>query len=202
MHNILFISGTRPEIIKLAPVYHALRDTGWADTQWLHTSQHADMATSMHACFDVKPDITLSRAGASLLDFSTGCRQQLDAVMTQRPWSLAVVQGDTESTFLGALAAFYHRIPVAHVEAGLRTYNLDRPFPEEGLRQMVSRLARFHFPPTSARPHGAAVRGHCRRTHPCDGQHRDRRAGMDPRAPWRGAPRDRARAPAGDVSPP
>jgi UDP-N-acetylglucosamine 2-epimerase (non-hydrolysing) len=149
MHNILFISGTRPEIIKLAPVYHALRDTGWADTQWLHTSQHADMATSMHACFDVKPDITLSRAGASLLDFSTGCRQQLDAVMTQRPWSLAVVQGDTESTFLGALAAFYHRIPVAHVEAGLRTYNLDRPFPEEGLRQMVSRLARFHFPPTA-----------------------------------------------------
>jgi UDP-N-acetylglucosamine 2-epimerase (non-hydrolysing) len=63
-------------------------------------------------------------------------------------WSTVVVQGDTESAFQGALAAFYNRIPVAHVEAGLRTYNLDRPFPEEGLRQMIGRLTRFHFAPS------------------------------------------------------
>jgi UDP-N-acetylglucosamine 2-epimerase (non-hydrolysing) len=68
--------------------------------------------------------------------------------MTAQDWSLVVVQGDTESAFQGALAGFYHRVPVAHVEAGLRTYNLARPFPEEGLRQMISRLARFHFAPT------------------------------------------------------
>ena len=68
--------------------------------------------------------------------------------MTQCNWSLVIVQGDTESAFLGALAGFYHRVPVAHVEAGLRTYNLNRPFTEEGLRQMLSRIAKYHFAPT------------------------------------------------------
>ncbi len=148
MTNILLVSGTRPEIIKLAPVYHALGNCGWARVHWLHTGQHGDMATEILACFDISPDITLERGGSSLLEFSTGCRQQLDAVMTSRKWALVVVQGDTESAFQGALAAFYHRVPLAHVEAGLRTGNLDRPFPEEGLRQMISRITRFHFPPT------------------------------------------------------
>jgi UDP-N-acetylglucosamine 2-epimerase (non-hydrolysing) len=69
--------------------------------------------------------------------------------MQRRPWSAVVVQGDTESAFQGALVAFYNHIPVAHVEAGLRTYNLERPFPEEGLRQMIGRLTRFHFAPTA-----------------------------------------------------
>ncbi|MDP3170635.1 MAG: UDP-N-acetylglucosamine 2-epimerase, partial [Polaromonas sp.] len=128
--DILLVSGTRPEIIKLAPLYHALRDAPWARVSWLHTGQHADMADQILACFDVVPDISLTREGDSLLDFSTGCRRQLDAVMQQRDWSLVVVQGDTESAFQGALAGFYHRVPVAHVEAGLRTYNLARPFPE------------------------------------------------------------------------
>ncbi|MDO9403219.1 MAG: UDP-N-acetylglucosamine 2-epimerase (non-hydrolyzing) [Polaromonas sp.] len=148
MSNILIISGTRPEIIKLAPVYHALRATPWARVQWLHTGQHGDMADQVLACFDITPDITLTRGGASLLDFSMGCRQQLDAVMTGGAWDQVIVQGDTESAFQGALAAFYHRVPLAHVEAGLRTYNLARPFPEEGLRQMISRLATAHFAPT------------------------------------------------------
>lgn len=148
MKNILIVSGTRPEIIKLAPVYHALRATDWTRVQWLHTGQHGDMADQIFECFDVTPDIRLERGGSSLLEFSTGCRQQLETVMLKRDWALVVVQGDTESAFQGALAGFYHRVPVAHVEAGLRTYNLARPFPEEGLRQMVSRLARFHFAPT------------------------------------------------------
>ena len=148
MQNVLFISGTRPEIIKLAPLYHALRQTSWAQVQWLHTGQHADMATTILACFDIVPDISLTRAGSSLLEFSTGCRQQLEQEMTRKQWALVVVQGDTESAFQGALAAFYNKTPIAHIEAGLRTYNLNRPFPEEGLRQMISRLARFHFAPT------------------------------------------------------
>jgi UDP-N-acetylglucosamine 2-epimerase (non-hydrolysing) len=148
MANILMISGTRPEIIKLAPVYHALRESSWARVTWLHTAQHGDMARLILDSFDVKPDIVLQRPGTTLLDFSLACREQLDGVMTQQAWSLVVVQGDTESAFQGALAAFYNRVPLAHVEAGLRTYNLDRPFPEEGLRQMISRLARFQFAPT------------------------------------------------------
>lgn len=148
LRDVLLVSGTRPEIIKLAPVYHALRESSWARVQWLHTGQHDEMARQILACFDVEPDITLQRSGSSLLEFSTGCRQQLEAVMLRQDWSLVIVQGDTESAFQGALAAFYNRVPLAHVEAGLRTYNLARPFPEEGLRQMISRLTRFHFAPT------------------------------------------------------
>jgi UDP-N-acetylglucosamine 2-epimerase (non-hydrolysing) len=148
MKDILLISGTRPEIIKLAPVYHALRDAPWARVHWLHTAQHGDMARQILDSFDIAPDTVLSRPGTSLLDFSLACRAQLDSVMTARPWSLVMVQGDTESAFQGALAAFYHQVPLAHVEAGLRTHNLERPFPEEGLRQMISRLARFQFAPT------------------------------------------------------
>lgn len=147
MQDILIICGTRPEIIKLAPLYHSLRASGWRP-QWLHTGQHDEMARQMLACFDIVPDISLERGGESLCEFSTGCRRLLDGVMADRSWSLVIVQGDTESTFLGALSAFHHRIPIAHVEAGLRTYDLDRPFPEEGLRQMVSRITRFHFAPT------------------------------------------------------
>ncbi len=148
MQNVLIVSGTRPEIIKLAPVYHALKQASWANVQWLHTGQHDEMARQILACFDVEPDITLHRSGTSLLEFSTGCRKQLEEVLSQQVWSLVIVQGDTESAFQGALGAFYNRVPLAHVEAGLRTYNLNRPFPEEGLRQMISRLTQFHFPPT------------------------------------------------------
>jgi UDP-N-acetylglucosamine 2-epimerase (non-hydrolysing) len=148
MDKILLVSGTRPEIIKLAPVYHALREAPWAKVQWLHTGQHGDMAHQILACFDIVPDISLEREGTSLSDFSVGCRRQLEQVITREPWSTVIVQGDTESAFLGALTAFYNRVPVAHVEAGLRTYNLERPFPEEGLRQMIGRLTRFHFAPT------------------------------------------------------
>ena len=146
--SILVISGTRPEIIKLAPVYHALQKAGWAEVHWLHTGQHQDMATQMLEQFDIEPDHVLQRDGSDLLDFAISCRRQLDGILSQRKWSLVVVQGDTESAFQGALAAFYHKVPIAHVEAGLRTNDLSFPFPEEGLRQMISRLAQFHFAPT------------------------------------------------------
>ena len=75
--------------------------------QWLHTGQHGDMARQILACFDIVPDITLQREGSSLSEFSVGCRRQLDQVVAREPWSAVIVQGDTESAFLGALAAFY-----------------------------------------------------------------------------------------------
>jgi len=146
--KILIICGTRPEIIKLAPVYHFLRTQAWCEVQWLHTGQHQEMADQILNCFDIVPNIVLKRAGSTLSEFSIGCRQQLDAVMEASAWSVVIVQGDTESAFLGGLSAFYQRVPIAHVEAGLRTYDLSRPFPEEGLRQMLSRITNFHFPPT------------------------------------------------------
>ncbi len=145
---VALVSGTRPEIIKLAPVYHALKLQDWADVRWIHTGQHADMAEHILRCFDIEPDIRLTREGSSLQQFSVECRSQLDAVMAAQQFDMCVVQGDTESAFLGALSAFYRQVPIAHVEAGLRTNNLSRPFPEEGLRQMISRLARHHFAPT------------------------------------------------------
>ena len=146
---IALVSGTRPEIIKLAPVYHALKAGDWAKVRWIHTGQHGEMAEPILKCFDIEPDVRLERAGSSLQQFSAGCRSQLDVVIAEQPTDLCVVQGDTESAFLGALTAFYRQVPVAHVEAGLRTDNLSRPFPEEGVRQMISRLARFQFAPTA-----------------------------------------------------
>ncbi|GGZ59279.1 UDP-N-acetylglucosamine 2-epimerase [Lysobacter xinjiangensis] len=149
MHDILLVSGTRPEIIKLAPVYHALKRRPWARPAWLHTGQHDAMATPILDGFGISPDYVFERDGATLARFGARCREWLSDVMSARPWSGVIVQGDTESTFLGALAGFYHRVPVSHVEAGLRTHNLDRPFPEEGLRQMISRIARHQFAPTA-----------------------------------------------------
>jgi UDP-N-acetylglucosamine 2-epimerase (non-hydrolysing) len=142
------VCGTRPEIIKLAPVYHALRAHPELTVLWVHTGQHGEMAADMLRCFGIVPDVQLERSGSSLEAFSVECRAQLDALVARQRWDLCIVQGDTESAFLGALAAFYRRVPVAHVEAGLRTYNLGRPFPEEGLRQMISRVACMHWAPT------------------------------------------------------
>lgn len=145
---ICIICGTRPEIVKLAPVYHCLKKADWAQIEWIHTGQHAEMAEHMYECFGITPSFRLTRQSQDISGFSAECRLQLDQLLSERPCDLCLVQGDTESTFLGALSAFYHHIPVGHVEAGLRTNNLQRPFPEEGLRQMVARLATFHFPPT------------------------------------------------------
>ena len=145
---VAIVCGTRPEIIKLAPVYHALRALPELHVVWVHTGQHAEMAADMLRCFGITPHAQLERSGASLEAFSVECRARLDALVARQHWDLCIVQGDTESAFLGALSSFYRRVPVAHVEAGLRTYNLARPFPEEGLRQMISRIASMHWAPT------------------------------------------------------
>jgi hypothetical protein len=110
VQHILLVSGTRPEIVKLAPLYHALRAASWTDVQWLHTGQHDEMAQQILSCLDIVPDIRLRRCGSTLSKFAAGCRQQLDALMARRPWSVVVVQGDTESAFVGALAAFHNRV--------------------------------------------------------------------------------------------
>lgn len=148
-YSVAIVCGTRPEIVKLAPVYRALQRRAALDVTWIHTGQHGDMARDMLRCFDIVPHFTLTRSGTSLEAFSRDCREQLDALQATRAWSAWVVQGDTESAFLGALSAFYARVPVAHVEAGLRTHDLRRPFPEEGIRQMISRIAAVHFVPTA-----------------------------------------------------
>lgn len=156
---ILLIAGTRPEIIKLAPVYVAARALFDHDEiQWLSTGQHQALARETLAGFGIEPShsLGLGDTGGSLLTMIERISHGIgDVLVAERP-ALAVVQGDTASAFAGAMAAFHHGIPVAHVEAGLRTYDNRDPYPEEAYRRMIDVIAAIRFAPT----HGAA--GHLR----------------------------------------
>jgi UDP-N-acetylglucosamine 2-epimerase (non-hydrolysing) len=153
MHGILFIFGTRPEAIKLCPVILRLRaNPSDFDVRVCVTAQHREMLDQVLEAFQVKPDFDLDvmLPGQTLFQSTSrivaGLEPVLDAV---RP-GMVLVQGDTTTTFCGALAAFYKGIPVGHVEAGLRTWDITQPFPEEMNRVLTSRLAALHFAPTEA----------------------------------------------------
>lgn len=140
--------GTRPEIIKMAPVYKALQARG-QHVQIIHTGQHEAVAHELYRFFDMPPDIVidLKRKSPALAHLTSALTDGLaDAVRSLNP-DVVLVQGDTSSAFVGALTGYYADIPVAHVEAGLRTHQRD-PFPEEKNRELIGRLARWHFPPT------------------------------------------------------
>jgi len=149
--KLMVIIGTRPEAIKLAPVILEARKRKEIETIVVATGQHKEMLEQMLAVFEIVPDADLSimKHDQNLCHITTAALQGLyDVISKQRP-DCVIVQGDTTTTFAGALAAFYHHIPVAHVEAGLRTFDKREPFPEEVNRCMTSQLANFHFPPTS-----------------------------------------------------
>ncbi len=150
--NVLFIFGTRPEAIKLAPLVHAMRVDGRFTPVVCVTGQHREMLDQALDLFDLTPDIDLNAMtrGQGSLELCSKLINGVGKTILEVQPSLVVVQGDTNSTFAGALAAFHSQIPIAHVEAGLRTHNLMAPWPEEGNRQMTSRLADFHFAPTTA----------------------------------------------------
>lgn len=140
--------GTRPEIIKMAPVYRQLKARGHR-VRLVHTGQHGEVAAALYAFFDMRPDLTidLRRKSGSLSHLTTALLDGIDASMTALRPDVLIVQGDTTTALAGTLAAFYHQVPVAHVEAGLRTH-ADDPFPEEKNRELIGRLACWHFPPT------------------------------------------------------
>jgi UDP-N-acetylglucosamine 2-epimerase (non-hydrolysing) len=148
--KITFVFGTRPEAIKMAALINALRTESNYETFVILTGQHPEMARQVLEWFEIKPDIEhqIDRSENSLNSLSSQiiAKVGLDLVL-QNP-DMVVVQGDTASAFAGAIAAFNLQIPVAHLEAGLRTHNIDSPFPEEAYRQMVSRIANVHFCPT------------------------------------------------------
>lgn len=148
MKTYLAIMGTRPEIIKMAMPYRALRERG-DRVLVLHTGQHEEMADVLYRFFDMAPDlrIELKRRNAGLAHLSSLLLEQVDEAMQEAQPDVVLVQGDTTSAMVGALAAYYHGKPVAHVEAGLRTGQRD-PFPEEKNRELIGRLAQWHFPPT------------------------------------------------------
>lgn len=149
--KLLFVFGTRPEAIKLAPVFLELSGRPGFDCKICVTGQHREMLTQVLGLFELRPDwdLELMRPNQDLAYLTgavlSGVGEVLDALRPDR----VIVQGDTTTTFAGALAAFYHRVPVAHVEAGLRTDNIYSPWPEEVNRRLATRIADLHFAPTA-----------------------------------------------------
>ena len=159
MHNvplreprrILVVLGTRPEAIKLAPVINALRESSSApEVIVAATGQHRELVRPVLDFFRIVPDINLDimRPNQSPAGVVQRTLEQLEPVLDNTSVDLMLVQGDTSSAAAGALAGFYRKIPVGHVEAGLRTGNLYDPFPEEMNRRLISTLATYHFAPT------------------------------------------------------
>jgi UDP-N-acetylglucosamine 2-epimerase (non-hydrolysing) len=153
LKRVLFIFGTRPEAIKLCPVIRHMRTAGTGlEVRVAVTAQHRAMLDQVLECFDVRPDhdLDLMTPGQTLAEITARVLSALDPLLAHEHPEMAVVQGDTTTTMAGALAAFYRGIPVAHVEAGLRTGDLAHPFPEEMNRLVTARVAALHFPPTES----------------------------------------------------
>jgi UDP-N-acetylglucosamine 2-epimerase (non-hydrolysing) len=151
MHKILLIFGTRPEAIKLCPVIRRLREEPTKfDVRVCVTAQHREMLDQVLQAFDVKPehDLDLMLPGQTLFQSTSRILAGLEKVLGEERPAMVMVQGDTTTTLCGALAGFYSRVPVAHVEAGLRTGDLGQPFPEEMNRLLVSRVTALHFAAT------------------------------------------------------
>ena len=151
MTKVLFIFGTRPEAIKLCPVLlHMCTRPADFSVRVCVTAQHRAMLDQVLAAFGVTPDrdLDVMKHAQTLSQTTARILAQLEPVLASEQPGIVLVQGDTTTTLCGALAAFYHRIPVGHVEAGLRTGDLSQPFPEEMNRVVTGRLATLHFAPT------------------------------------------------------
>ncbi|MBI4830037.1 MAG: UDP-N-acetylglucosamine 2-epimerase (non-hydrolyzing) [Candidatus Lindowbacteria bacterium] len=148
--RILIVFGTRPEAIKLAPVVREAAQRPWAQPIVCVTAQHREMLDQMLEVFGIKPEIDLSimTHKQSLPAITAKILTRLSKVIVETRPRLVVTQGDTTTTFAASLAAFYEKVPVAHVEAGLRTWKKDEPFPEESNRKLADALADFHFAAT------------------------------------------------------
>ena len=147
----MVVIGTRPEAIKLAPVVLELeRHRTHFDTKICVTGQHREMLDQMLQVFGLRPDYDLGvmKAGQDLTEVTAACLTGLKPILRDERPDLVLVQGDTTTTFAASLAAYYHHIPVGHIEAGLRTGKKDDPFPEEINRRLATHLSDFHFAPT------------------------------------------------------
>jgi UDP-N-acetylglucosamine 2-epimerase (non-hydrolysing) len=152
MHHICVILGTRPEAIKLAPVILSLRQSDSFQTTLVLTGQHREMVEQVMDLFDLQADYDLAimQPKQSLTQITCGSLMGLEGLFAQLKPDMILVQGDTTTAFASALAAFYQRIPIGHVEAGLRTDDLWNPYPEEANRRLISQIAQLHFAPTIA----------------------------------------------------
>ena len=149
--KILVVFGTRPEAIKMAPLYLELKKhPDDFQTRLCVTAQHREMLDQVLAIFDIKPDVDLDlmKPGQTLFDITAAVLLGMGKVLHDEKPDLLLVHGDTTTSMAAALAGFYTGVPVGHVEAGLRTYDLRAPFPEELNRQITGKLAQYHFAPT------------------------------------------------------
>ena len=148
--RILCLVGTRPECIKMAPVIKALQQEDWAEAVVASTGQHREMVHQILGMFEIgiDRDLDVMVPNQTLSGLSSRIFAKLDVFLAEEKFDLILIQGDTTSVMVAALAAFYHRIPVGHVEAGLRTHDIERPFPEELNRVVAGLVAKLHFAPT------------------------------------------------------
>jgi len=148
--HILCVIGTRPEAIKMAPVILALKNEAWAQARVLATGQHRQMLDQVNQFFGIVPDIdfNIMQQNQSLTTLTSRLLLALDDLFQAERPDVVLVQGDTTTVMAVSLACFYHRIPIGHVEAGLRTWDIQNPFPEEANRVIVGKLAKWHFAPT------------------------------------------------------
>lgn len=149
--NVMSVFGTRPEAIKMCPLVLELQRRPQIRSLVCVTAQHREMLDSVLNCFHVTPDYDLNimAQGQTLADITTRALNGLCGIFTEAKPDLVLVHGDTTTAFAGALAAFYCKIPVGHVEAGLRTHDKQSPYPEEMNRCLIGRIADYHFSPTA-----------------------------------------------------
>jgi UDP-N-acetylglucosamine 2-epimerase (non-hydrolysing) len=148
--KILLVFGTRPEAIKMAPLVKALQNESSFCTKVCVTAQHREMLDQVLSIFNITPDydLNLMKAGQDLYDITSGVLLRMKEVLLDFNPDIVLVHGDTTTTFATSLAAFYQKIKVGHVEAGLRTGNIYSPWPEEANRQLTTQIAAYHFAPT------------------------------------------------------
>ena len=150
MKKIMLVFGTRPEAIKMCPLVNELKKRKNIKTIVCVTGQHRQMLDQVLNAFDVKPDYDLSimKDKQTLFDVTVNILEKIKEILETAKPNIVLVHGDTSTTFVTALACFYMQIPVGHVEAGLRTYNIYSPYPEEFNRQAVSIISQYNFAPT------------------------------------------------------
>jgi UDP-N-acetylglucosamine 2-epimerase (non-hydrolysing) len=151
-HKVLCVAGTRPEAIKMAPVILALKECPDIDCRVLATAQHRHLLDQVLEVFDIKPDIDLNimRPNQALTPLTARLLLDVDKVLLSEKPEVVLAQGDTTTVMTIALSCFYHSIPFGHVEAGLRTWDMSNPFPEEMNRVVAGKLAKWHFAPTQS----------------------------------------------------
>lgn len=150
MRKIMLVFGTRPEAIKMCPLVNELKKRKGVETIVCVTGQHRQMLAQVLNTFSVEPnyDLSIMKDSQTLFDVTINILEHIKSVLEKENPDIVLVHGDTSTTFAAALACFYLRIPVGHVEAGLRTYNIDSPYPEEFNRQAVDIVAKYNFVPT------------------------------------------------------